>query len=222
MAEQDRQDGVHAERFDPVARTRDAQRADERLVEAKHRARHGGRLRIALAEGCGVHAPADLVIFSAGETAESKDDVASGTHSEREAVTDVDRVAHRSRRFDAVQAQPLGLIAHIEGSAFVQLVDDLAQDLRNDLGGAEMLLVHGPQRQHLRAEPVGTVLAAVQIAPFFERFRQADRRAFIQTGALGQLSQAQLLILVGKGVENRQGTIDRRHARCACHACCSL
>src|SRR5205814_9566706 len=44
-----------------------SQRADEPLLGTGHRARHGGRLGIALTEGGGIHGPADLVVLIAGQ-----------------------------------------------------------------------------------------------------------------------------------------------------------
>src|SRR5688572_7885545 len=75
MPEKYGKDSRNAQRLDPVPGTRDAQGPDECLIQTEHRAGYGGSLRIALAEGGGVHRLADLIVLVAGEAAEGEDDV---------------------------------------------------------------------------------------------------------------------------------------------------
>ena len=63
--------------------------------------------------------------------------MAGGADGERQAVADLDRVAHGAGRLDPVQADPLVFLADVERRALVELGADPLEHRRNDLGGLE-------------------------------------------------------------------------------------
>src|SRR5205809_2767581 len=107
VLEENRNDARLARRLDAVARPGHAERADELVARPEDGCRHRRGFGIALAERGSVHALADLVEALAARAAEGAQHMAGGAHGERQAVADLDRIAHRARGLDAVQADSL-------------------------------------------------------------------------------------------------------------------
>src|SRR5437867_3085470 len=103
-----------------------------------------------------------------------------------------------------MKAKTTVAVANVKGRSFLHFVDDRPKRLRYDIDCVQVALVERSKLQQLGAELVRSTGGANQIAIVLERASESQDRAFIHLGALRQLGERQLRILIGEGIKNRQ------------------
>ena len=137
---------------------------------------------------------------------------------QRQAVALVYGVADCARRIDAMQANALVLVAYIERCPFVRLLDHIAKNGNDNVGGAKMPLIQRSEVEQLRAEPIGAARGTQQVAVVLQRLAQPKDRAFVQPRAFGEIGERQRIIGLAECLEDRQRSFDCCHSDFRCHA----
>ena len=189
-------------------RARNAHRAHQPPVHAKHRRRHRGHALFALANRPVVALFADLFIGLARLARKRQDHTARRSFVQRQAFAHACVVAQRLRAFHAHQAGPHIAFAHIKRGAFARGKGQLAQRGLQHVLHVKTGLVARAQPACSRAQAPVAVLALHHEARLRQRARQAQHRGLVQAAAAAQLGQGQAGFAQCKGFQHLQGTCD--------------